>query len=220
MPKRCLILCGCALALLALPACDKDEFPSAPPQTTEVRPPTPDQLIQLFMQAWRERDHDLYRQLIHEDFLFRFLQRDVDEFVLPSDHLVRDEELAVAEAMMRGDPGVHPVAGYTVAGISDINFELFDREGVWGDTDDPVDFPGSTRAIYNLQATFLRPGSTNMIVQGQAIFYAIRCEEDVNGRTVSFYRLQGWVDRSLLAKGTESFSWGYAKALYREATAR
>jgi hypothetical protein len=166
-----------------------------PPPKYEF-PDTPDKLMSNFQLAYSGLDINQYRNILHPDFIFKFLEADVDALNLPSDRLFKDEELLSAQKMFSGSPGVDPLDGTPVAGISDITFELFDREGTWEGTDDAVDFPGTQKAVFNTQVSFLRPGSTTIIVDGQTIFYVAARDSTVNGVTRDYYQLRGWVDRT------------------------
>jgi hypothetical protein len=177
-------------------------------------PATPDELMDRFREAYGGRDIAGYTELLDDAFRFQFLQADVEALNLPSDRLDLAKELNCAANMFSGEPGSDPLTGDPVAGISSITFELFQHEGTWGPTDDMVNFPDTQRAVFDTQVSFLRPGSTTIIVQGHAIFYAAQIEIEAGGEAWTQYRLRGWIDRTA-TKVTENATWGGVKVVYR-----
>ena len=212
------ILCIGLLATL-VSGCGEDEKPSVwiPPHVPieYAFPDTPDQLMQNFEKAYGLMDIVQFREILHPSFIFKFLATDLDHIEVPGgDRWFCANELTSTTRMFNGSPGFD--GENTVPGISDITFELFDQDGVWGETDDPVDFPDAERAVFNAQVSFLRAGNTTIQVKGQALFYVTSKDSTHDGEPAPYYQLRGWVDGSRLDKPNRPATWGGVKFLFQE----
>ena len=202
MRWRFLLVTTLATALVFTGGClfspeNDEEQREKPPATEYPWPGSPEQLMANFSTAYSEMDINQYREILHPDFIFKFLATDLEQIEVPGgDRWFRVDELESTTKMFNGSPGWD--GENTVPGISDITFELFDQDGVWGETDDNVDFPGTQRAVYNVQVSFLRAGNATIQVKGQALFYVTAKDSTNGGLPAQYYQLQGWVDGSRL----------------------
>jgi hypothetical protein len=205
-----LLLCALALAAGLGTGCSNEPTKPEPKPTPEPLALSADQLITLLRDAYTSMDIDAYRALLHTDFIFKFQQWDVDNLGLPSDHLVREDDLASTQNLFSGQPvGGEP-------GVSRITWSLMEGIGVW-EASANQEFPGAMRRLYNFGINITRPGSTTLIIEGQQEFYATSRDTTINGTPASYWKLVGQVDLSYSGgwKGTEDCSWGRVKVLYR-----
>lgn len=214
--KSLLLLCT---TLLLASACEKDSSTNPSPSPPDLTlPPTPDQLLAAFAQAYADRDLSAYGDLIDSGYRFRFQSEDSVHFDLPCKHLTASEELQIAANMFSGQgmPGGE-------AGITDLQFALFEPITPWGDAHDP-DFAGSHRCVCVIILQVERAGSTSMEIFGNQEFYAVSHDSVLSGGTVkTYWQLAGQVDLTDswwktspegADRGTEPLTWGALKALY------
>jgi hypothetical protein len=168
-----------------------DDQPPPPPPTYEF-PSTEQILMENFKTAYGRMDIDGYRDVLHDDYIFKFKQEDVENLGLEYDRWYKDEELEGAQNLFSGQPS--PSTGE--AGVSGIEWSLLSPVGTWEDSTDP-DFPNSERALYNIFLRIERPGTTTIEIQGQQIFYVTSRDSVMgDGTTRPYFQLVGQVDMS------------------------
>jgi hypothetical protein len=171
-------------------------------------PDTEDQLMANFVAAYSARNIDGYREVLHDDFRFMFQQADIQNFGLPTNHLDRDQEIAISQVMFSGAPGPGGVPG-----ISQIAIQVFVPQTAWEDVGDHPDFPGSRHRIYAINMDVVRPNSTTLQVQGQAEFFVVSQDSMTQGGVLPYWQILGHLDQTE-TKAVESASWGTLKILY------
>jgi hypothetical protein len=204
-----LLLCALALTAGLGAGCSDDGTKPEPKPTPEPLALSADQLIGFLRDAYTSKDIDAYRALLQDDFVFKFQQYDIDNLNLPSDHLVREDDIASTQNLFSDQPvGGEPA-------VREITWQVMEGLGVWETSGNP-EFPGSMRRLYSFEIDVTRPGATTMIVRGQQEFYATSRDTTIDGTPTSYWKLVGQVDLSDFGgwKGTESCSWGLVKHLY------
>jgi hypothetical protein len=157
-------------------------------------------------------DLALYRKVLHGSYAFVFQQMDVEHLGLPSDKLLRPEEVQVADNMFN--------AGGPIP-ISQINIEFLDPQTPWQDTgpDHPY-FPNTSRRVFAISLDIARPGGTTLMITGLQEFFAVgRDSFRADGTPAEYWQLIGQIDRTEGAggrkAGVESTTWGGVKNMYR-----
>jgi len=177
-----------------------------------VFPDNRTKLLANFRAAHANLDLDTYRNTLHRDYRFIFQEFDILNLGLPSDRHDRDSDLVMMANMFSGD--IAPTSGS--AGVTAIEVSLLGQEGSWSDSVHP-DFPGASRALFNIEFTVVRPGSHTLTLTGrQEFFISSRLLELPDLTTRTYWEIVGQVDLSdQRAKAIESVTWGQLKWLYR-----
>jgi hypothetical protein len=144
-----------------------------------------------FREAYRNMDIDEYRRILHNSFIFRYQDQDIQELNLPSDHHNRDEELTITQNMFSRNPIETPEG--TVPGISEISFDVMNPLSIWEVMTDG-DFEGSSRRLYYVTLNITRPGANTIQVEGQTEFFVIGRDSLHNGTPSKYWQLTGQVD--------------------------
>jgi hypothetical protein len=95
---------GLFAALLLLPGCplspDSDSGDEDPPDTRPPERTSPAGAVELFEYVWAQKRHDLYDELLHDEFEYFPQSEDIDDFPwISGTSWPRTEELAIAENM-------------------------------------------------------------------------------------------------------------------------
>lgn len=209
------LICGLiVLAAFAAGCSDDDEIVAVDPPVDFPFAGTPDQLMANFQLAYELRDFDAYTDLLDADFRFYLLQETVDEFDLPRDHFLRQEEVGIAESMFSGNS-----PGEGVGAVTEIDFTVLRRiEDLWEIADDPR-FPGTLQASFDVILRIEQTGTDTVketVVSGRALFFISVEQVQHEGQTRSLHRLAGIVDQTVsIDKGVEQTPWGSVKVLYQ-----
>jgi len=179
-------------------------------------PDTPAKLIENFKQAYAEMNVDEYRNVLHLDYKFIFIDN--------AEIWTRDEDLRSTENMFAGNPGVDE-EGNLRDGVQSITIDKLIQQTPWENVPptDP-DFPDSEQSLFEVRIIFTLEGGANTItVASDQQFYVISEEVDQGDQTTrTRYYLSG--QRDLLSNRTvgsieqlknEDMSWGSVKSLYR-----
>jgi hypothetical protein len=175
----------------------------------EPFPDTPDKVIQNLRAAYQGMSIDIYRHVLHPSFVFHFLQYDIDNLNLPTDHFTRAQDLTSTESMFSGLPvGDVPAVG-------SINWSVLERQGVWETSSNP-EYPDAQRGLFHFAISITRPGATTLIFGGQQEFYVTSRDSMVDGSPTPYWQLLGQVDLSdiFVSRGIEQATWGTVKHLY------
>jgi len=141
-------------ALLGLYGCDNDGSPDAPPlppipQPRYVFPETEIKAMANFKEAYGFLDIDEYRNLLHPDFKFFFLEHDITTLGLLSDHLDRENDLDATVNIFQGEPipnpGAIPPEPDPIPAVSDIDVSLLEPVTIW-EPSTHSDFPTAQQA--------------------------------------------------------------------------
>ncbi|MFO7652428.1 MAG: hypothetical protein R6X25_01255 [Candidatus Krumholzibacteriia bacterium] len=164
---------------------------------------SPDELVAAFDQAYELRNHDYYRELLSDDFLF--VTTEDETYGL-------DVEMAITSNLFTGTPGTG-TGGTVVPGIADIVAWLA-PEGEWAAVDAAHPRFGGTGAqqrTFSVALNFSPDGAAYYFwVRGMARFYVVAMAE-TNG-----WRILGIEDFTGFAKPAETVTWTEVKDLYRE----
>lgn len=212
--KKILIL---TLLVLAISGCSDDD-PVTPPD-----PPAPiapfagsaPQLMANFKTAYESMDLERHRVLLHPDFMTVLQQETIDQFPDVGETLDLFEEIRIHQRMFSGENLIDP-DGQFIPGMQDVDFRLlFQLEDWTGDT--TGEWPtGTVSAPHEVDVVFSRgPEYSQMRVRGVIVFYAVARDSVHEGETRDYYEMVGQVDLTGFQKGSETGSWGAAKALYR-----
>ncbi|MBK6900839.1 MAG: hypothetical protein IPH09_16840 [bacterium] len=183
-------------------------------------PETPDQLMADFRQAYGERDIDGYRDALHADFTFVFAAD--SPAAPPGGAFSREQELATSGRMFDGEQG-WDFEGWPKPGVLGIDIYRFERRTDWLDVplDDPR-FPGSRRAVYDVQIVLLldTPAHSTITIDSRQDFYVVSepvVRRDGPARlrcSLIGQRDYGPEDPAALLLSSEAMSWGSVKAIY------
>ncbi len=155
-----------------------DDDPVNPPGPPSYPfPATQDLLMANFKTSYDNMSIEEYRNVLHTDFKFKFAEgSDVE----PSGYYTREQDLQTTTRMFNGEQGMSEI-GEVKPGVRDIDFRLLEQlSPEWEDVpeSDP-DFPGSTRALFNVEIVFNLndDGNSTITVDSQQIFYAMPVAE-------------------------------------------
>jgi len=192
------ILCCCIILTYGC-AKHKETVGPAPSEPYQF-PDTPDQLMANFVEAYSGMDYQGYADVLHKDFRFVFQECDVDKLDLDSNLLGKEQELEVAVNMFSREP-VQKDDGSVIAAIEDIRFLDFHPLGSWETTNELAQYPNAVRRTYQVRVEFIRPSDTNILVEGQSVYYVTCKETDCGANELRpYHQLIGWVD---LTEGCE-----------------
>jgi hypothetical protein len=149
--------------------------PYVPP--TYPFPATHVLLMDNFQNAYDQMNIEEYRNVLHPDFKFKFAEgSDVE----PSGYYTREQDLQTTTRMFNGEQGMSEI-GEVKPGVRDIDFRLLEQlSPEWEDVPDTdPDFPGSTRAVFDVEIVFnlSDDGNSTITVDSQQIFYAMPVAE-------------------------------------------
>jgi len=203
-------------ALLLLAGCsDEEEINEPPAASAGSFPDTPDQLMVNFQSALSERDLAALQDVIHPDFKFLINQQDIEEFLLPTDHLNSFEVLVAADNMFSGEVILHP-GGSITAAVSAITIDVFTPvDPAWTASEPDSPFPGAQRRLYDVHLEIERPGNATLVVQGRQEFFVTSRDSVLgDGTARPFHQIWGQCDLITLNQSTEDETWGMALIPY------
>lgn len=183
-------------------------------------PDTPSQLMANFRKAYDEMDIDEYRDVLHEDFAFVFV--DGSPVAPPNGVYTREEDLASTARMFSGEQGQDP-GGEPKPGVLEVELQSFDRLTDWMDVplDDPH-FPGSCMAIFDVRIVLYldTPSNNTITIDSLQYFHVVSAAgEQRNSQAGLRYYLAGQRDVVIEDPtppflANEEMSWGSVKTLY------
>jgi len=158
-------------------------------------PATQDLLMTNFQTAYDQMNIEEYRNVLHTEFVFKFAE---GSNVEPSGYYTREQDLQTTTRMFNGEQGMSEI-GEVKPGVRDIDFRLLQRiSPFWEDVPDTdPDFPGSTRAVYDVEIVFnlSDEGNSTITVESQQIFYAMPVAEVQEDSSIrQRYYLRGQTD--------------------------
>ncbi len=211
-----LLIIATLTVLPLLSGCSDEEQINEPPAGTPGSfPDTPDQLMVNLQSALSNRDLAVFQDVIHPDHKFLISQQDIDDFLLPTDHLNSFEVLVAADNMFSGEVILHP-GGSITAAVSAITIDVFTPvDPAWTASELDSPFPGTQRRLYDVHLEIERPGNATLVVQGRQEFFVTSRDSVLDdGTTRPFYQLWGQRDLATSEKSTESETWGMAVIPY------
>lgn len=206
------------IALTGLTGCN-DEDPIIPPAAVPGLPfpDTPDKLMANFRTIYETKDYDSFRDMLCPDFITILQEGTFARYPDVGTTLDVAEEHRIHGRMFAGQSVTDP-DGVVVAGVTAIEFLVFEPVGTWTHAQPGEQFSGDEWRMYNviIMLDCSESGYTHD-VRGQIRFYATHRDSVVNGATKPYYQMSGQMDLTLdqFGKGTESSAWGTVKALFR-----
>lgn len=206
MKTKSLLLLVVAAAMLAMgTGCIFS--PDQPPNDIPPRPGTTvpfagseDVLMDNFRLAYETMDFNIYRDMLHPDFITLLQASTTSQFPDVGTTLDVSEELRIAERMFSGNALTDPV-GNLVPGISNISFDLFQQNGTWADTGPNDVVPNARFALYDVVFLFDRTGDSTLRVQGQIKFFVTSRDSLHNGVDRAYWQMLGQQDLTDSAPG-------------------
>ena len=129
---------GTGLVLLAsvilISACSDDDTPVTPPVQTVPGYASADLVVAAYLQAYQDLDHQIFQNIMRDDFEMILQQSTVQEFPLVGATLDRTQELLIAERMFSGQPLIGP-NGNLIQAISSIQIPLFEQQSAWAEVE-------------------------------------------------------------------------------------
>jgi len=166
-----------------------------PPPPELPFPDSEDQLMANFKAVYERMDINLYGQLLHTDYKFKYLPEDVENLNLPDAFHNRDDEVGIMTNIFSQQP-VTNSRGELQAAITAVTVSVLDPQTVWEDSTDP-DFPNSRRRLYSVNLEFTRQTDNTIIVQGQQEFFVTSRDSLHNGIPKQYWQLVGQIDQTL-----------------------
>ena len=187
-----LLMAGLALAILASGGCifspDGGGDDNTPVPDPYPWPSTPDILMNNFERAYGEMNIDEYRNIIHEDYKFIFID--------DGETWYRDDDLQSTQHMFAGNDGQNPDVSLR-DGVQSISMNSLIRDTAWENIpgNDP-DFPDSKRALFQVNIVFTLNGGDNTITVRSNQEFFVKAEEidQGDGTTRTRYFLYGQRD--------------------------
>jgi hypothetical protein len=165
-----------------------------PPPPELPFPDSEDQLMANFKAVYERMDVNLYGQLLHTNYQFKYKPEDVENLGLPSDFHNRDDELGIMTNIFSQQP-VTNSRGDLVAAITAVTVGTLDLQTPWEDSTDP-DFPNSRRRLYQVSLEFTRQTDNTIIVTGQQEFFVSSTDSLHSGIPKQYWQLVGQIDRT------------------------
>ncbi len=222
MKSRRIALGLCALALLSSAGCGKSSTTPDPvvPDPMEF-PSTADIAMQNFQLAYETMDPALLATVTHPQSIIILQQSTQNNFPDVGETLDRQEQIRIAERMFSRQDVTDPV-GMLVPAVQTIQFQTFQRAGIWA-TSLPTDaIPNTECALYAVQFLFDRGQTRSTLkITGNIKFYVSHRDSTAAGVTRPYYQVIGQADltdedpRAPHEKGEESWSWGSIHAFFR-----
>jgi hypothetical protein len=198
MKMKSLFLLG-VLALLVAPAgCifspdDGEEGGGGGGQDQIPFAGTEDQLMANFRTAYEDMDYNIFKDMLHPDYITLLQESTQQEFPDVGPTLDVAEELRIHQRMFAGQPVTDP-DGVLVPGISSINFGTYEQQGTWA-TSPPNDvIPNARFSLYQVIFEFDRPGYSTLKVEGQIKFYVAGRDSFHNGANRTYWQMIGQQD--------------------------
>lgn len=213
------------VALVCLTGCgDKDDGGDGliVPETRLPFPDTADKLMQNFQTTYETMNFTELTRMMDPAYFTVLKESTCSTFPDVGTTLDLEEETRIHERMFSMRDVTDP-QGNLVAGIQAIAFQLFQRQGSWGQSPANEPIPNAEYALYDVVLVFDRgQAESALIVQGAIKFFVAHRDSVVGGVPKSYYRMIGQMDLTWdqkndrpSGKGTENNAWGSVKALFR-----
>lgn len=198
-----LLMLALALALVGAGGCifspEKDEPCDGcnGGETPLPFPDTPDKLMTNFRTVYEQMDFADFAKMLHPQYVTILKESTYIEYPDVGTTLDLEEELRIHERMFSKQDVTDP-DGALVPGVQSIDFQTWERTGVWSvsPSNDPI--PNAEYALYDVVFLFDRgAGHTILKVQGSIKFYVDSRDSVVNGVTKPYYQMRGQVDLTL-----------------------
>ena len=201
--------------LLLITGCSDDDDPVQVTLDPTVESRTPELLMENFRIVHETRDAEQYMALLDPDFRFILREETAARYPDLGAAIEFAEEERIQQRMFSGE-GVTDPGGVFRPAVKTVSFSRFRALDTWRASDDPVNFPESDWAPFEVVFLFDcgQEFSTHEVT-GVAKFYVRRYSRLVEGKETPYYKLAGVVDLTQSDKGVERTPWGLIKAYYR-----
>ncbi len=140
-------------------------------------------LMENFKTAYDNMNIEEYRNVLHADFKFVFI--DGTPVTPTSGYYTREEDLQSTTRMFNHEQGMNN-DGEIRAGVRDVDFRYLEKLLDWEDVQDP-EFPGAKSALFEVQIVLYLDDEFNstITVESQQIFYSkseLEVQEDSSTR--------------------------------------
>ena len=178
-------------------------------------PGSEDQLMANFQAAYSAMDLTEYLKLMHPNYITVLQTGTTSLFPDVGASLDAEEERRIHDRMFSKQDVTDPL-GNLVAGVQTIQFQTFQRVGMWATSLANDMIPNARYALYSVQFLFDRgQDNSTLKVTGNVRFYVTSRDSVVGGVPRSYYRMIGQVDLTDSSKATDAVAWGSVKALFR-----
>jgi hypothetical protein len=174
-----------------------------------------------FQLAYETMDPAMLGRVTHPQSVILLQQLTRNSFPDVGEFLDHTEQTRIIGRMFSKQDVTDP-NGLVVPAVQTIQFQIFQRVGIWG-TSLPSDIiPNAENALYSVQVLFDRGQLyQTMKVTGNIRFYVAHHDSTVGGQTKQYYQIIGQADLTdspvagSADKADESSAWGSIHALFR-----
>lgn len=194
-----LALAALLLSLAAAGGCifSPTEVPPCTDCNTEPKiqfPDSEDKLMANFQYIYETMDYQEFRKMLDPNYITVLQQSTQTAFPDVGETLDLEEELRIHDRMFSKQDVTDPT-GKLIAGVQTIQFQTFQREGVWATSPANDQIPNARYALYSVQFLFDRgQDNSTLKVTGNIKFYVTSRDSIVNGVPKPYFRMVGQVD--------------------------
>jgi len=204
-----------AAVLVFLGGCKDDENPVQVTPDPIVEPDTPEALLSRLQAGYEARDKADYLSLLTPDFLFILRPETTNRYPELGPALDFAEEERIHNRMFSGQGVVDPMGDLQPA-VQAVSFQTFQALNDWSETDDPLQFPDTQRALFNVELLIdCGQNFSTYKATGRVKIYVREYSRLEGAEEITYYKLAGMVDLTQSDKGVERTPWGLIKAFYR-----
>jgi hypothetical protein len=157
-------------------------------------PDSEDKLMANFQYIYETMDIDEFRKMLHPQYITILQQSTRNTFPDVGETLDLEEELRIHDRMFSKQDVFDPLNN-PVPGVQTIQFQTFQRVGVWATSPANDQIPNARNALYSVQFLFDRGQTYSTLkVTGNIRFYVTSHDSLVNGVVKPYFRMRGQAD--------------------------
>ncbi len=180
---------GCIFSPTDVPPCT-----DCNPAPTIQFPDSEDKLMANFQYIYETMDYQEFRKMLDPNYITVLQQSTQTDFPDVGETLDLEEELRIHDRMFSKQDVTDPL-GNLIAGVQTIQFQTFQRVGVWATSPANDTIPNARYALYSVQFLFDRGQENSTLkVTGNIKFYVTSRDSIVNGTPKPYFRMVGQVD--------------------------
>ncbi len=180
---------GCIFSPTDVPPCT-----DCNPTPTIQFPDSEDKLMANFQYIYETMDYQEFRKMLDPNYITVLQQSTQTDFPDVGETLDLEEELRIHDRMFSKQDVTDPL-GNLIAGVQTIQFQTFQRVGVWATSPANDTIPNARYALYSVQFLFDRGQENSTLkVTGNIKFYVTSRDSIVNGTPKPYFRMVGQVD--------------------------